>query len=402
MITKDEMAEMTEEQLAAKLEEMLEEKAKTASAQLKSELEDEIETLKAKLDEYEKGNSELEDKVEKQGVALKQMRNSEVKPKTEMNILSELRTQSEALGKMKDAGTGRIQLKSMTMAGNAPTYSQGLVDMSLTRLPERRPFMQDILSRGALPKAGKVIWFEQDDRNGDAGPTGEGLLKNTMSFDVVEKTENAKKVTAFIKVSREMLNDIEFMESEIRGDLLRRVDLNVDSQLITGNGAGSNLLGVKENAVAFDAAPYAAAVVAANRFDVLALAVTQVYKQDFVPSHILLNPGDVAFMDVTKGVDGQYVLPSFVSRDGMEIKSTPIIINNGVTAGEYLVMDSSKATVFTAESLNLSIGYENDDFTKNMVTVLAEWRGVNRIKNNEYGAFVKGVFATDIAAIAAA
>jgi hypothetical protein len=49
--------------------------------------------------------------------------------------------------------------------------------------------------------------------------------------------------------------------------------------------------------------------------------------------------------------------------------------------------------------LQVFIGYENDDFSRNRVTVIAEWRGLCVVKSNNEGAFVKGTFATDIAAI---
>jgi hypothetical protein len=49
--------------------------------------------------------------------------------------------------------------------------------------------------------------------------------------------------------------------------------------------------------------------------------------------------------------------------------------------------------------IDVQVGLENDDFTKNLVTVLAEWRGLALVKTNERSAFVAGVFATDKAAL---
>ncbi len=49
--------------------------------------------------------------------------------------------------------------------------------------------------------------------------------------------------------------------------------------------------------------------------------------------------------------------------------------------------------------MNIQVGYVNDDFTKNLVTILAEMRAVHYVKSNHYGAFVKGDFATAIAAL---
>jgi hypothetical protein len=49
--------------------------------------------------------------------------------------------------------------------------------------------------------------------------------------------------------------------------------------------------------------------------------------------------------------------------------------------------------------MSLQVGYVNDDFQRNMVTILAEMRLCHYVKNNQVGAFVTGDFATAIAAI---
>jgi hypothetical protein len=49
--------------------------------------------------------------------------------------------------------------------------------------------------------------------------------------------------------------------------------------------------------------------------------------------------------------------------------------------------------------MNIEVGRDSDDFTKNLVTVLAEWRGLCLVKTNRRPAFVTGVFATDKAAL---
>jgi hypothetical protein len=49
--------------------------------------------------------------------------------------------------------------------------------------------------------------------------------------------------------------------------------------------------------------------------------------------------------------------------------------------------------------MNLSVGLDTDDFTKNMITILAEARLVSYVKNNQKPAFVYGDIATDVALI---
>lgn len=57
------------------------------------------------------------------------------------------------------------------------------------------------------------------------------------------------------------------------------------------------------------------------------------------------------------------------------------------------------ASVYSKGGIEISVGFENDDFTKNLVTILAEWRGLTIVKNNDRSAFVKGDFTTDKAAL---
>jgi hypothetical protein len=47
----------------------------------------------------------------------------------------------------------------------------------------------------------------------------------------------------------------------------------------------------------------------------------------------------------------------------------------------------------------IQVGMDGNDFTMNMRTVRAEWRGLCIVKNNDRSAFVKGVIATDAAAL---
>lgn len=395
--TEAELASMNEQEIATYFKAFTEAKNEALKSAIQQGVQADIKAMKEELTSLQDKRTEAITKaLSAQGVAIEKM----AMKSNKVESVSPLAEKAEALKSMKENGSGRVMItKAMTTATNFPTYTQGMVDPTVTRIVERRPFIQNLLSARTLAGTGNVIYFEQDARVGDAGVTGEGLLKNSNDYDLVEVRKSAKKVTAYTKASMELINDIPFMESLINEDLMKRVALKVDDQVLTGSGVGANLEGIFTSATPFVAGTFAVSVANANRYDVLAIAITQVYSNNFVPNYILLNPIDVAQMDVTKGTDGHYVLPAFVSNDGKEVKSTPIILNNGIPVGEYMVMDSTAAEVYTREGINVSIGYENDDFTKNMVTVMAEWRGLCIVKSNNAGAFVKGVFATDIAAI---
>jgi HK97 family phage major capsid protein len=392
-----ELSQLTEQELANYFREYTQFKNEALKSAIESGVSTKIEALKSELNALnDKRTQAITKALEAQGAAIEKM-SMKAERSENKSLLGE---KVEALKSLKNNGTGKVIVeKSMTIAANAPTYTQGYVDTRVSRIAERNPFIQNLLSSRTLSGTGNVIYFEQANRVGDADVTGEGVLKSNMDFDLVEVRQSAKKVTAMTKASMELIDDIPYMESLINDDLMRRVALKVDSQILTGSGIGANLRGIFTTATTFSAGSFALGVTSANRFDVLAIAVTQVYTNNFTPNYILLNPTDVAQMDITKTSTGEYVIPSFVSKDGREVKGVTVILNNGIPAGQYLVMDSSAAEVYTRQGIQVSIGYENDDFTKNMVTVLAEWRGLSVVKSNNVGAFVKGTFATDIAAI---
>jgi hypothetical protein len=64
-----------------------------------------------------------------------------------------------------------------------------------------------------------------------------------------------------------------------------------------------------------------------------------------------------------------------------------------------LIGDFTKMNIKFREDMNMSVGYENDDFTRNMVTILCEARLVAYVKGNDVNAFVQSDIAVDIAAI---
>jgi HK97 family phage major capsid protein len=231
---------------------------------------------------------------------------------------------------------------------------------------------------------------------------GEGVAKPQADFDLVEASMAVKKVAAWIKVSKEMVDDLAFMRGEINNELIEIVELEMDSQILTGDGTGDNLQGLLSYAQAFTpATQFVAGVPNANILDVLRVAMAQIAGNNFEANYILMNPQDVAAMELTKSSTGEYTLPIFVPMaDGVtRVMAVPVVANNGVAVGDYLVGDFTKSNLRLREDLNIQVGYINDDFTRNMMTVLCEARACHFVKSNHTGAFVKGTFATDIATI---
>jgi HK97 family phage major capsid protein len=293
---------------------------------------------------------------------------------------------------VKSAGTMTF---ANSITGEIP-QAQRLVGVN--NVPNRLPFVAELVSAG-VASSNLISWVEEVTGEGDANYTAEGDKKNQTDVDYKTASEKIHKITVFIKVSEEMLNDIDFMATEINSTLLRKLNLKIDAELLKGAGGGSAINGILTQATAWAAGTFALKVSGANMFDVLRTAINQVYINHGVPNFIVMHPSDVTAMSLTKDKNDQYLFPSFTLPNGQVVAGIPIVANTGMTVDNFLVMDGTKATMYVKENVRIEAGWENDDFTRNLRTILAEARLNLIIKGNDKKSFVKGVFATAITAL---
>jgi HK97 family phage major capsid protein len=283
-------------------------------------------------------------------------------------------------------------------------YSGGLIgltawDGEISRPARRSPFMRQLVRNRPIGDQG-ISWAEVANRDGGAAMTAEGALKSKLDFDIVERREVARKITAYVKATKEALQDIPNLRELINTELVEAIELKLDEQILSGNNTGENLKGILEYAPDFAVTGTVLenGVDAANYFDVLRIAAWQVLNSGnsrYNPTVAIINPIDAAMMDVSKFESGGgYVMPPFSTNNGQTIFGLRVVANLGVAAGTFVVGDFSKSVLGIREEVNINVGYENDDFTKNLVTILAEMRAFHYIKTNDLAAFVQGTFAT--------
>ena len=141
-------------------------------------------------------------------------------------------------------------LESSNISGGNVPVEQRIA--GLNTIASRRIRLMDIVSRGAAT-SNIISWVYQANKDGAAGGTAEGAAKNQIDFDLVVASQAVVKRTAYIKVSTEMLDDIDFIESEIRNELMRELLKDVESTAYDGNGTAPNMNGVYTTATAFAA-----------------------------------------------------------------------------------------------------------------------------------------------------
>lgn len=398
---------LTPEQVVEKINGLFSEKFATIPTK------DEVAQLKSELDNFksiEVKNSEMEKAIAKMEGRIEAMSEKAVDaPKTQgAKTLKEalVKTYSDNVKAITDSieKGNRITLDVKTDTTIDGDYSGNValsvLEPGVNRIARPIRRIREISNVGTTTS--KFVTYIQQTKQ--VKPTGEGTLwvneagaKFNGEVKYEEVSEEVKKVAAYIKVSKEMLADLSFVRSEINTELMEAIEQNIDFSLVNGNG-GVDLNGLLSVAPAFSAGTFAGTIPGANISDLIRVAKAQIQAANFQPTHVVLNPEDVAKIELTKTSSGEYTYPAFWDAN-MMLAGLTIVSSNNITAGTLVVGDFTKFNIKFREDMNMSVGYENDDFTRNMVTILCEARLVAYIKGNDVDAFVQSDIATDIALI---
>jgi HK97 family phage major capsid protein len=409
-ITSDQFATKTAEEMAGLYNEFNEVQAKeienlVASKADKTEIEKMVNDLRDSQMEQMKN---LNEALKEIGLQIKANNETEKTPKGN-SLRSVIKTVKEKISALKDnpsapwvsmvvKAVGTMLESTNVSGGNVPVEQR---IAGLNTIASRRVQLMDLVSRGRAT-SNIISWVYQSGKEGSAGGTSEGSAKNQIDFNLVVASQAVVKRTAYIKVSTEMLDDIDFIESEINNELLRELNKDIELTAYSGNGTAPNMNGVRTVATAFSAGDFALAIDNANQADVLVVAINQIAIADQPePTAILMHPTDVAKLLVLKvsATDRRYVDRLQMIAGQLSLDGIPIIKTTLVTAGTYLVGAFNLATLYDMGEVSIQMGIDGNDWTNNLRTIIAEFRGAMVVKNNDRTAFVKGTFATDMAAL---
>lgn len=257
-----------------------------------------------------------------------------------------------------------------------------------TEIARNRPFIEQYANTSGTSSP-NIVWVNLTNKEGNAAFIAEGTLKPLIDWEFLTETSVAKKVAARTKVSTEMLDDIEFMAAAIENELRYEVDMAVDAALLTGTG-----LTVFPKGITAYAGGYVLTTIKTttpNNFDAIRAAIAQIISLNFAPTHVFINPIDAANMDLIKDSTGRPISMEYRNNNTI-YRITPIEANQ-IPVGSFLVADMSKFVVRNYKPFQVAYGWENDDFSKNLVSVIGERRLHTYASSNNTGAFVYATFA---------
>lgn len=287
-----------------------------------------------------------------------------------------------------------VQIKAVT----TDPASGGALIVPHRDAPNMLP-QQRLTIRALLPviniASGAVEYADQLTRPAGAAPVAEGAAKPESGMTWELKTTTAKVIAHWIKASRQALEDTPQLQSIIDADMRYGLALAEEAQILQGDGTGQNLDGLLTNATVFtDASGILAEIGAAtaNRIDVIGAAILQGALNDYPPTGVVVHWADWWRMVLTKDGEGKYILGTPGSLPMPQLWGLPVIPTKAIAPDGFLVGDfRSAATLYDRWQPRVEVGYVNDDFTRNLVTILAEERIALAVKNG--AALVTGSFS---------
>ncbi|HEY8969724.1 MAG TPA: phage major capsid protein [Puia sp.] len=274
-----------------------------------------------------------------------------------------------------------------------PQGQPGIVD--LVRV---QPTFWNQLSKGAT-RANPFYWVNKTNKEGNAQFIGEGVLKPLASFQLETETSVPKKVAERMKISTEMLYDLDAMASYMEAELRYEVETAANAAVLTGVLSSTSPAGITTIASAFNLTTIS--TTNPTTADVVRASIAQIRSLNFngvITAY--MNPIDVANMDLEKATDsGVYMLPPFTSADNTVVKGVRIIEDNNIAVGYLLIGVMDLYKILIHEAFKIMWGWENDDFSKNLVTVIGEMRFHQFYSSNHTGAWIYDTIANIKAAI---
>lgn len=282
---------------------------------------------------------------------------------------------SDAFVNFSGHGRFSVPVKSaivsdITNGNHVQPQRLGMVAGTMQRL-----FIRDLLTAGRTA-SNSLEFVRETGFTNNADVVSENPTNAKPESQITFELDSVPVATIahWIKASKQVLADAPMLASYIDGRLRYGLKLKEEAQLLNGSGVGLNITGLMTAATAYSNP--GVNPVGETAIDRLRLAMLQVTLAEYDADGIVLSPIDWTAIELTKTTDQAYL---FTSPTGMQtpiLWGRPVVASQSLTAGDFLVGAFGQAAqLWDREDARVTISTEdNDNFTKNMVTMLCEER----------------------------
>ncbi|MDP9837594.1 HK97 family phage major capsid protein [Neorhizobium huautlense] len=280
-------------------------------------------------------------------------------------------------GQNRPRGRVLVEVKDITsLSTDAPGSAGALIPSDRrgmqVELPQRRMTVRSLLMPGQTSSSS--IEYEQEKLfTNNAEPVAEGALKPQSELQFEDKVANVRTIAHWMRTSVQILADAPGLRSIIDQRLRYGLSYVEEQQLLNGSGVGQNILGLVTAATAY-AAP--GSLVATTQLDTVRLMILQTALAEYPPNGIVMNPIDMAAIEMQKDDTGRYVIGNPQGTIQKTLWGLPVVETQAMGVDKALVgAFNLAAQIFDRQDATVDVSTEDqDNFVRNKVTIRAEER----------------------------
>lgn len=296
----------------------------------------------------------------------------------------------------------------MTTADVLPNVAGGFsplfgnyIDYEIGHLPLPAMIFMDLITVRNAPGTENIYFSDRVNIQGDAAFIAEGTLKPLVSAQWQTTSKKTKEVALRWKQSKRLMAHAPSVIADFAERANEFMEQKVDDEILEGVDDATNFDGLQAYGTAFIVPTDLAAYYSfANIFDVIMACASQIrianFKGDITAT---LNTVWMAKMQGVKDSLGNYIIPPFVTKDGQNVGEVSVKFSNKIDKGDIVVGVLKNYNLVVAENVSYDEGYENDDFSKNLVSKKLEAFMGSYVKLSNNGSIIYDQIATILTAI---
>jgi len=269
-----------------------------------------------------------------------------------------------------------------------PTIGAGIIEPDrLARTPQvtadDRLRIRDIISTGQTSSS-SVEYVREESFLAGAAETAHGEVKPEETLVYTLQSAPVRTIASHIPIQNQQLEDWPQLRSLIDGRLRYSNQRREEQQILYGNGTPPNLEGIMDVVGTQDIAANGRYVSANHTLiDVVRMGITDVFVAGYEPNAVVLHPYDWETILLEKGSDDRYVWAVVTDNNGSRIWGVRVVESVGaqsrapadIARRELIVGDWQMGVqLLDRMDLTIQVGLVDDQFIRNMRTILAESR----------------------------
>lgn len=261
-------------------------------------------------------------------------------------------------------------------------------DPDSVRIPEQLPTRTIRNLVRVVPITSNLVTYIVYSFTGEAAvvPEGEPKPENAADFDTASAP--VVVIAKWIPVTNQQLEDVPSLSATINDELLYELAVAEEKELVWGDpdtGGLSGLLDPETNVPVIPTPDRGVdgdgnAIEPTNIMEAVLMGITDVTMRGGTPTAATIHPLDWESALIAKGTDGHYMWAIVTQANqrrlwGIELVPT-LSMQDPTDGSRHLIVGDwiRGATLYDRQAANIAVGWINDQFIRNMRSILAEER----------------------------